>query len=835
MPSTTNYYLPTIPRYTRPAVASLGELLFIHNPMNAAMTLRSCLLRSFFCTLTALCGLLTPLFGQHDASRFAFSPTIVLPQQKAYTSDSTTIGPRITGIDAVITIDNTTATTELTVEVAHPFSKESNIAAESWERLTATIPFSLAVPIPTGAVIQSTRSSKGDEGNFSQREITGTEAVTEYQNIARHVSNPNLLEFVGTTLLRWGNFSVAAGESTSFTVVYKESLKTNGNRVDYILPRSESFAFRPTPWNITVKIASQKSIAGIHSSSHLIAIDQSSSTQAVVNVQAFSINGNGGQRVAGRITGTEAESRSGRKNLDPGSFRLSWITGNELSASFFAYPSEQSEGGSFMLLAGAPPLAESDNNAIRREVILVIDRSGSMRGDKIAQVQSAAQRVLEELNDGEAFNIVDYADSVRQYAPKPVIKNAETLRQAEEYIGAILADKGTNIHDALVTALSQKPTPGCLPIVIFLTDGTPTVGVVQEALIREGVAKANTYNRRIFTFGVGYDVNAPLLEAIATESKGTTTFALPFDDIELKIAGLFRQLNGPVFSDITLTITTEEGNDAAHLVKDVLPEKIADLFEGDRLILVGNYLQDSPLVFTLRGNYLGAERTFSFTLDPERDRDLDAPWVYRLWAQRKITDNVVRVTQAGAIPEKDRTAQAETELQELTGEIVRLCTDNGIITEYTDFLVNPSAEAQDVVELENMTKDKLKFRAQDCRTGKGAINQSMNNGFAAQSNGDNRANIRLDENLQVVEITSVQQIHDLAFFRRNDRWVDARLLDSAETIEPDQTIRFGTSEYDRFIRDLIDTRRQRVLALDGDILLRHEGRIVLITGTVTLE
>src|SRR6202040_77829 len=117
--------------------------------------------------------------------------------------------------------------------------------------------------------------------------------------------------------------------------------------------------------------------------------------------------------------------------------------------------------------------------------------------------------------DGEAFNIIDYSDSVARFAEQPVIKTNETLSRARAYLKAIRANGGTNIHDALVEALRQTPTPEMLPLIIFLTDGLPTVGQTRETAIRDAVKATNTHQRRIFSFGVGFDVNAPLLTSIA--------------------------------------------------------------------------------------------------------------------------------------------------------------------------------------------------------------------------------------------------------------------------------------------------------------------------------
>ena len=198
-------------------------------------------------------------------------------------------------------------------------------------------------------------------------------------------------------------------------------------------------------------------------------------------------------------------------------------------------------------------------STLKREVTLVIDRSGSMRNEKIEQVKEAALQIIAGLREGEAFNIILYSNSVQWFSPKPVIKNDATEKAAQRYIEGITATGGTNIYDALQAALSQKPTEGMLPIVLFLTDGLPTVGQTAEAVIRDLVAKANPHKRRVFTFGVGFDVNAPLLEQIAAESRGRVEFVLPKEDVEVKVGRVFKQLTGPVLADPELRVTDRDG------------------------------------------------------------------------------------------------------------------------------------------------------------------------------------------------------------------------------------------------------------------------------------
>jgi Ca-activated chloride channel family protein len=215
-----------------------------------------------------------------------------------------------------------------------------------------------------------------------------------------------------------------------------------------------------------------------------------------------------------------------------------------------------------------------------------------MAGPKLDQVKAAALQVIEGLNDGEGFNLIVYNEAVEMFAAQPVIKNAETTKQARDYISALRVSGGTNIHDSVVEALRQKPLDGMLPLVLFLTDGLPTIGQTSEKAIREAVAKGNPHQRRVFTFGVGVDVNTPLLSRIARETRASAEFVLPKEDVEVKVGRVFDRLRGPLLTRPALRVL-----DDPNRVSDLIPSPLPDVFEGEQILLSGTYRGEAPLHF----------------------------------------------------------------------------------------------------------------------------------------------------------------------------------------------------------------------------------------------
>jgi Ca-activated chloride channel family protein len=496
----------------------------------------------------------------------------------------------------------------------------------------------------------------------------------------------------------------------------------------------------------------------------------------------------------------------------------------------FAYPDKKVAGGYFLLLGGLPAdIANADDNpAIKREITLVIDRSGSMRNEKVEQVKEAALQIIAGLKNGEAFNVCIYNNTVEWFSRKPVPKTKENEDAARKYIEGITATGGTNIYDALQQALAQEPTEDTLPIVLFLTDGLPTVGYTSEVAIRELVEKSNPHKRRVFTFGVGVDVNAPLLDKIAALSRAKAEYVLPKEDVEVKVGRVFKRLTGPVLADIELEVVKQNGEPAVGRTRDILPDKLPDMFEGDQLVLLGQYVGKDDITFKISGNYLGKKRSFKFTFEFDK-ANVRNGFVPRLWASRKIAQLIDEVRQMGADP---AVAASDPKVKELTDEIVRLSTEFGILTEYTAFLAREGTDLTDAPGIAGETAGNLSRRAMGKRDGLGAVNQSFN--YAAQISQDrlNMDNSFYDEKMARVSIAEVQQINDTAYYQRGRRWVDSRLVNNESEVKPKKIIEFGSEEFIELAQKLAKANRQGSIALHGDILLMVEGEPILVRSPV---
>lgn len=720
---------------------------------------------------------------------------VLLPQFRGYSLRADRDAMGVDGIDARVEILELVARTTLEIRVTNPGAQQAEAV--------------LLLPVPAGAAVSEFAFSGvgATAARPSAQLLPREEARRTYDEIVRRVKDPALLEFVGSQLIRSSVFPVPAGGSQTLRLTYEHLLETDGGRRDYYLARSESLGQR-VPCRVEVALRSKQPISMVYSPTHELETLQREPHHHRVRLRASAA-------------------------ATPGPFRLSYLVAEKgVSASLIACPDPSGEGGYFLLMAGLPEARTSDLEATQREVTVVLDRSGSMAGEKMDQARAAALQVVEGLAEGEAFNIVDYSSRVSSFAPRPVIKDRQAVLEARAYLASLRPTGGTNVHDALQVALSQDPREGFLGLVLFLTDGLPTVGKTLERDINQMVAATNAHGRRIFTFGVGHDVNVPLLDRLSDTTRATSTFVLPGEDVEVKVAQVFRRLYGPVLAEIELETLDADGQLSTRRTREILPARLPDLYLGDQLVVLGRYLGAEPLRFRMNGVHLGVERSYRFDLDLSRATRRNA-FVSRLWAARKIAFLVDQIRQAGAeqgsLPLANGTdIFSDPRYSELAEEILRLSTEFGILSEYTSFLATEGTDLASWDALRLSCNTELERRAVRTRFGEAAVNQGRN--FNAQKlqsrlNLDNRF---WNEASLSVASNAVQQISDRAFFLRDGQWIDSQLIYAQLDFQPQETIQFGSAAHTAMLQSLAAEGRQGLLSLPGEILLYHAGKRVLV-------
>ncbi len=535
---------------------------------------------------------------------------------------------------------------------------------------------SFIFPLPhDGAIDQLTFLVDGKE--FPGKLMKADEARRIYEETVRRNRDPALLEWLGTGMFQTSVFPVPPGAERKVTLNYSQLCRRERGLTDFLFPLSTAkYTSQPVEkLNVQVHITSGTEIKNIYSPTHSVSVDRS---------------------------GGHATIKYSAENTIPGQdFRLFYDVGTDvLGTSVVSYRAKDSEDGYFLLLA-TPDVKANSADIPAKTVVFVVDRSGSMSGQKIEQAKGALKFVLNNLREGDLFNIVAYDTGVESFRPELEKYNDESRKAAIGFVEGIYAGGSTNISGALETALGQLKDSSRPSYVVFLTDGLPTVGETNEMKIVALAKQANQVRARVLAFGVGYDVNSRMLDRLVRENFGQSEYVLPEEDIEARVAALYNRIKSPVMTDVTVTLEIdglkpEEGE----AVNRVYPREVHDLFAGEQIVLVGRYKKAGAAKVVIRGKVQGSERQFDFPAElAAKSNDDSFGFVEKLWAMRRIGEIIDDLDLKG-------------HNDELVQELVALATQHGVLTPYTSFLADENTNFRDLARNEVEARVQLESLAE---------------------------------------------------------------------------------------------------------------------------
>ncbi|MBI5670314.1 MAG: VWA domain-containing protein [Chloroflexi bacterium] len=547
-----------------------------------------------------------------------------------------------------VTIDNQIATTDVDME----FVNEGNGLAEG----------TFMFPLPqTASVDKLVMYINGQP--IEAKILPADEARNIYNEIVRQYRDPALLEYIGSSAIQASVFPIPPGESRRVQIRYSNILEVDNGLVHYVYPMKVTNLLTKRPvesMSLSVSVRSNDPISNIYSPSHPIAISRDRDDRGF----------RAGYETAGFMPEDDFSLYYG-------------IASETINVNLLTYRDSANEDGFFMLLV-QPPVTLPDTRIISRDVIVVLDQSGSMQGDKWDQARSAAEYVLRHLNPEDRFNVVLFSTGWRIFS-----NSMEAPAQAESAIDWVRGQEamgGTDINGALTTALdmvnAERPTT-----LIFLTDGLATEGVTDTQQILDNLKAAARPNVSIFTFGVGDDVDTFLLDTIVRDFRGAGSYVRPSERIDEEVASLYSKIGAPVLTAVSLDF-------GGLLVQDVYPKlPLPDLFAGTQLTIVGRYRGEAEnLNVTLRGEVNGQQQVFTYSGLDFPGRAGGEPFLARLWATRRIGDLLNTIRLNGENPE-------------LVDSIIQLSVRYGIITPYTSFLI----EEQDILSAQGQERAAAQF------------------------------------------------------------------------------------------------------------------------------
>jgi len=525
-----------------------------------------------------------------------------------------------------VSIDNQVATTE----IDQVFFNQNDWTAEG----------TYLFPVPEDATIdQFTMMVDGQP--VEAKILTADEARAIYEEIVRKMRDPALLEYAGRGLIQASVFPIEPGAEREIQIRYQQVLTAQQGLVRYVYPlNTERFSAQPLEQaSIRVEIASASPLRAIYSPSHGVATSREDEFHAVVGWEASNV-------------------------LPHDDFELLYTTSADgIGVNLASYFDPVTGEGTFLLMA-APGIVTTQQ-VVAKDVILVLDTSGSMEGEKIEQAKAALTTILNRLNPEDRFTIVEFSTGVRTY--RDALLPASEAASAVTWVSGLEATGGTDIDGALKKALSLVDTASERPAyLLFLTDGLPTEGEVQVPAILDNVQAAAPAGIRLFSFGVGYDVDTILLDTIAQQNHGASSYVQPGEAIDEAVGELYSKIGTPVLTDVTLTMEGAQ-------IEELYPTPMPDLYAGSQTVITGRYRAGGPVTIVLKGMVNGEPQTFTYEGQLlVTGGGLDS--LPRLWATRKIG---YLLTQIRLYGENSEWIQA----------IVDLSVRYGIVTPYTSYLL----------------------------------------------------------------------------------------------------------------------------------------------------
>lgn len=680
-------------------------------------------------------------------------------------------------------------------------------------------------PLPDNVSITEFAMWDGDKrlvGEVRSRE----EARRIYDNIVRTRRDPALLEYAGRNLFQASVFPIQPNSEKKIELTYSQVLTSESGTVAYRYPlgtgwRANGIIPGPPPpvplprpmreneWDsrqgmprsapgsisAEVEIISRVPIKSIYSPSHEIEVKRDGERKARLSFEA-------------RALAAQPD------------FQLFYnFSEQDFGVSLLTYR-EPGKDGYFLLLVS--PKAELDERKVgAKDVVFVLDTSGSMGDDnKMEKAKAALRYGVNSLDARDRFNIVSFAGEEHLLNERLIAGNEAGKKEARDFIERMRATGGTNINDALQAALKQvgagkqNESDERPQMIVLITDGQPTVGETQPKRILENAKQGNKAQVRLFTFGVGYDVNTLLLDQLANENRGAVGYIEPNEDLEVKVSNFFAKVNHPVLSEVKI----DWGGVQTDLV---YPRAMPDIFHGSQLVLVGRYRAGAKdrLRLSLVGNLNGRERRFTYDNLAFPDKQADNEFLAHLWAMRRVGYLLDQIRVNG-------------ESKEVRDEIVELGTRYGIVTPYTSYLVlepgmrvagGPTGQGREVASERDKNASGRAYRVPNAMSVPPLAPPAVSGRQAVELSKEKEA-LRSADKVVRADLSTregMRQVAGKTFYLRDGVWIDSEF--KAEDKLPVVTLKFASDQYFDLIGQ--EPKLAECFALDKRVVVIWNGKV----------
>ncbi len=647
-------------------------------------------------------------------------------------------------------------------------------------------------PIPKGAVINN--FTMIIDGKETKAELLDSEKARKiYEDIVRQMRDPALLEYSEQNIFKLRIFPIEPRSEKKISISYTQVLESDNSLFEYVYPlNTEKFSAKPLK-NVSVKIdlKSVEKLKNIYCPTHEVDIANKSDNHSIISY----------------------EDENVKPDID---FKLYFSTNSSsVGLSLLSYQTGNNDG--YFLLSASPSIEIDKSNIENKDITFILDVSGSMSGEKLEQAKKALLYCVNNLNVNDHFNIIKFSTEAFSLFESLEKADKQNINEAKRFIDDLKAIGGTNIEEAFSLAFKNYKESNRPHFIVFLTDGKPTIGEMNDEKLVKRILNTNKNNSRIFTFGIGDEINTHLLDKLTDATKAWRTYVNNDEDIEIKVSNFYDKIQSPVLSDLKLGFDNVE-------VYQTYPKDLPDLFKGSNLIVFGRFKGNGNVKVTLTGNLNGQRKEFSLNEKLVNDND-KYNFIPPLWASRRIGHLLDLIRLNG-------------EDKELVEEITSLAREHGIITPYTSYLI---MEDEDIRIRGGRLVDGLQtlpprpelkkeneadfFRMKD-KSGRGSVEvseefQSLSSAsnYKQTQQGNERMSYTDSEGNRRNLTQQVKNVLGRAVYQQDKFWVDSELQNQSSVKKV--RVQFNSDEYFKLLNK--DPETALFLALGQNVRFYHKN------------
>jgi len=656
-------------------------------------------------------------------------------------------------------------------------------------------------PIPKGMMVKNF-SMEIDGKPFQAEMLEATKARGIYEDIVRKSLDPALLEYADNGLIRIRVFPILPGSEKKIKLTYSQILIPDNNTMEYIYPlNSKKYSNgQLAKVQVTVNVKNNAEITNLYCPSHFASYLRTD------------------------IHNTSVVYSSEKATVE-NDFRLYVGTSSKnVGMSIVSYKEADEDG--FFLLHFSPAIQYAQNKIVAKDIVFVLDISGSMSEEKMMQSQKALTFCLNTLNANDRFEIIKFSTEAEAVFSQLMAANETNISKAKKFVNQMQAMGGTNMDQAFELAFKSKQNSDRPFFVIFITDGKPTIGETNDDKLAEKILAYNISNSRIFTFGIGDEINSYLLDKLTDRTQGYRSYISPTEDIEVKISDFFSKINAPVLTNIELVFSAARG------ISMVFPKSMPDLFKGGTLSVSGKFKSPGDMKVELKGKVDGQSVSYIYEIILKEDSKND--FVASIWASRHIGYLLDQIRLNG-------------ESKEVKDEIIALAKKYGIITPYTSLLILEDEEiniSNKTIAQENeifngraahyqgfMDEQKKEYSKVKKRSGKESVQSSTE--IQDLSNSDKIDDSKTGGSRMVYKDINgeeknfseqSQMVQGRAIYQKGNQWID--LYVQEKKTKKENKIKFGSKEYFHLLNN--DPNVSKFLSLGKNVQFIYKDEMITV-------